>query len=145
MEKTEILEKLEAILADKPWNIDKNLRAFVAELRKTYVPKQRTSSQNDALHLAFEMLANSLNESGLEMKILLKQDYRLWWTKESVKEHLFKPFMRGMFPEKTSTTQLSKLGEIDKIWDKLMLELGERHGVEYINFPHDPNKPSGVN
>jgi hypothetical protein len=108
------------------------------------VPKQRTFDQNSALHLGLSLLANALNEAGLEMKLVLKPDYKLWWTTWSAKEYLFRPIMKAM-TGKESTVNLNKIGEIDMIWDKLMLELGEKFGLEYINFPCDPNKPSGVN
>ena len=96
------------------------------------------------MHKGFELLAESLNLSGLEMKVVLKQDYKLWWTPWSVKEYLFRPVMKAI-TGKESTRNLNKLEEIDKIWDVIMRELGEKFGFEAIPFPHDPNKPRGVN
>lgn len=144
MDKETIIKELENILKDSPWNATINLKKFIERLKKEYVPKQRTLDQNSALHLAFTMLAERLNESGLEMRAVLKQDYKLWWTTWSVKEYLFRPLMKAM-TGKESTAQLSKLNEIDLVWDKLMLELGEKFGLEAVPFPHDPNKPRGVN
>ncbi len=86
------------------------------------------------------MLADSLNNSGLDMRVLLRPSISLPWTGHSVKEHLFKPFMHLM-TGKESTTELEKAsGEIEKIWDTLMRELGEKHGIEAIPFPCEPMK-----
>lgn len=101
-----------------------------------FIETQRTPSQNNALHLACEMLANQLNESGLDQRVVLKPSYKAWWDKDSVKKHLFKPFMRKI-AHVESTKELKKAdGKIGEIWDTLMRELGEHFGLEYIPFPH---------
>lgn len=106
----------------------------------TTAPHKRTGSQNRALHLGMTMLADSLNNAGLDMRVLLKPGVNIPWTGHSVKEHLFKPFMHLM-TGKESTTELEKAsGEIEKIWDTLMRELGEKHGIEAIPFPCEPMK-----
>ena len=65
----------------------------------------RTGKQNKALHLYCEMLAKALNDSGQDMRRTLKQEIDIPWTKESVKEHLFKPILELMTNE-TSTTKM---------------------------------------
>jgi len=99
----------------------------------------RTSDQNRALHLDCKLIAEKLNDAGLDMRRVLKPTYNIPWTTDSVKEHLFKPVMNAMFGH-TSTTELQKFYEIDKIHDVLMRELGEKFGIESHEFPHDPNK-----
>jgi hypothetical protein len=104
---------------------------------KTYQPKQRTNQQNRALHLGCRFLSDQLNTLGLEMKLVLKPDYQIWWTPSAIKEHLIRPLMKAKYG-KTSTTELAKLEEIDNIWEDLMRILGERFGevgFEYIPFP----------
>lgn len=104
---------------------------------KTEIP--RTNQQNRALHKLFSLLADKLNEQGLEMKVILKGDTKIWWTPKSVKEYLWRPLQKAMF-QKESTTELEKQIEIDKIHEQLMHILGEKHGVEYIDFPNDPDR-----
>lgn len=110
---------------------------------KKYRPKQRTSSQNSALHKGFELIAKALNEAGLDMRVVLKPEIEIPWTKSSVKEHIWRPVQILML-SKQSTTQLAKLNEIEDIWDVVMRHLGQNHGVEYIPFPYDPLKPAGT-
>ena len=43
MDKQEIIDELEAILKVEPWNASFHLRKLVDKLKKSYVPKQRTS------------------------------------------------------------------------------------------------------
>ena len=100
---------------------------------------QRTQDQNAALHVYFRLLSDKLNELGLEMKVVLKGDTKIWWTPEACKEYLWRPLQKAMF-QKQSTTELDKVWEINKIHEQLMHILGEKHGVEYIDFPHDPDK-----
>ena len=101
---------------------------------------QRTSQQNRALHLDCKLIADALNDAGLDMRVVLKPEIDIPWTTQSVKEFLWKPIQKSM-TLKTSTTELSKAeGEFEKIHDVLMRHLGEKHGIEYHEFPHDKEK-----
>lgn len=100
---------------------------------------QRTSQQNKALHVACDLLAQELNDAGLDQRVVLKPSIAIPWSRSSVKENLFRPIMRASLG-KESTTELEKIGEIEKVWDILFRHLGEKFGVEYIPFPHDPAK-----
>jgi hypothetical protein len=134
-------DKLTAILRDKPWLAHKLLTEYMKTVEVVEEVKgKRTSQQNRALHMAFSLLAESLNNSGLDMRALLKPEVNVPWTQHTVKEHLFKPFMRLM-TGKESTTELTKTGgEIEQVWNTLMRELGEKHGIEFIPFPHEEMK-----
>lgn len=94
--------------------------------------KQRTLAQNRAMHKLFTMLSDELNTLGLEMKVILKPEYSLWWTPTSVKEHLWKPMQNAMYSKK-STTQLT-IAEVSKVYEQLAKIIGEKHGVS-LNFP----------
>lgn len=129
-------DKLQDIVKDKQWFAYKSLVSFLDTVEISETPKgQRTSAQNRALHLAFTHLADVLNDAGLSMRVLLKPEVDIPWTQYTIKEHLFKPFMKIM-TGKESTKELSKTGgDIEKVWDTLMRELGERHGIEHVPFP----------
>lgn len=96
--------------------------------------EKRTSQQNRALHKDCQIIADKLNEAGKDMRIVLKPTYLIPWTKESVKDHLFRPVMEAMFSIE-STRDLEKGKQIDSVHDVIMRELGEKHGIEYHPFP----------
>jgi len=98
--------------------------------------KPRTSAQNRALHVLFELVAEALNDAGYDQKKTFeKLTFDIPWTKNSVKYGLWRPLQEIMFG-KHSTTELSKQEEIDQIHETLMRELGEKLEIEYIPFPH---------
>lgn len=99
--------------------------------------EKRTLKQNNSLHKYCELLAKELNILGLDMKVVLKPEYRLWWTTESTKEHIFKPIMKAMYNIE-STTELNRK-QVDKVHEQIMHMLGEKFGVEYIPFPSIEN------
>jgi hypothetical protein len=139
MDKQELIQGLENLLTGTPWGLRNRLVAHIQELKKTYIPKPRTPQQNKGLHKFCSLLSDSLNLSGKEMRLILKPTHKIWWTPEAVKKELWKPVMKQKFGYE-STTELKKIGDIDLIHEDLMRMLGENHGVEYIPFPHDPNK-----
>ena len=92
----------------------------------------RTLQQNKALHVLFQLLANELNDNGLDMRRTLKPGIDIPWSGNSVKEWLWKPVQKAQL-NKDSTTKLTTV-EIDKVFDTLVRHLGEQFGVQ-INFP----------
>ena len=96
---------------------------------------RRTEQQNKALHKGCELLADALNDAGYEMKaVLAVKAVDVPWTKESVKEVLFRPIMLAM-TEKGSTTELDRV-EVSQVWDVLQRHIGENFGV-YVGFPSE--------
>ena len=96
---------------------------------------KRTHQQNNALHKGFQLLAEALNDAGYEMKaVLAVKEVDVPWTKESVKEVLFRPIMSAM-TEKGSTTELNTV-EVSDVWLVLMRHLGENFGIN-LEFPSE--------
>ena len=93
----------------------------------------RTIQQNKALHKWFELLAEALNDGGLDMKTVLKAEIEIPWTKDMIKEHLWKPIQK-LYLKKNSTANLSKKDDIDKIFDIINRQIGEKWGI-YVPFP----------
>lgn len=104
--------------------------------QSTTHPKQRTQNQNSALWLWFTQLAQTLNESGKDMRVVLKPTYSIPWTKDNIHDHIWIPIQKAMY-RTNSTTFLHKQEQIDKIHEVIMRELGEKHGIEFIPFPND--------
>jgi hypothetical protein len=94
--------------------------------------KQRTLQQNRALHLLFGMIAQTLNENGLDMRRTLKDTIDIPWNAETVKEYMWRPIQKAQL-NKESTTELTTK-DIDAVFDTLTRYLGEKHGV-YTPFP----------
>jgi len=94
--------------------------------------QKRTNQQNKALHLYFKMLADTLNDAGLDMRKTLKPNVSIDWTPETVKEYLWRPVQKVQL-RKTSTTELTT-DEITKVWETINRFLGENHGVTQ-SFP----------
>lgn len=100
----------------------------------------RTYFQNRAMHRGFKLIADALNDAGKDMRVVLKPHVEIPWTKDSVKEHLFKPIMELM-TSKQHTRELSKHGEISEIWETTMrFLLQNEHLDEFIPFPVDEEK-----
>ena len=95
--------------------------------------EQRTPKQNNALHQYFEMVAQTLNDAGYTVQLVLNEKMDLDWDKDMVKELLWRPAQKALI-RKNSTTELEKQKDIDLVYDHLTRFLGERFGV-YVEFP----------
>lgn len=98
--------------------------------------KSRTLTQNRALHKYCELLAGVLNDAGFEQRKVIegmKAGFDLPWSKESVKEWLYRPVMQAM-TDKRSTTELDTV-EPSKICDVLGRHLAEKYGITPPPFP----------
>ena len=95
--------------------------------------KQRSQKQNRALHLWFRLLADTLNEAGLDMKAVLKPSVSISWNEKTIKEYIYKPILEAMLLKKSTTELTTK--EIDKVWEIINLHLGEKFGVEVPPIP----------
>ena len=98
--------------------------------QKSY-PK-RTVQQNKALHVLFRLLADELNNNGLDMRKTLKPEIDIPWSGASVKEYLWRPIQKAQL-NKQSTTELTTV-EIDQVFDTINKNIGEKFGV-HVAFP----------
>jgi len=55
--------------------------------------KQRTNRQNKALHLYFQMLADELNNAGLDVRRTLREDVEIPWSPYLIKELIWRKVM----------------------------------------------------
>lgn len=97
-------------------------------------PHKRTYTQNRALHKYFELLADELNGAGYSVQLFLKQAIDLDWSKNSVKELIWRPVQKAMI-KKGSTTDLDKVSDIDLIYEHLNRHLGQEFGL-HVPWPH---------
>jgi hypothetical protein len=92
----------------------------------------RTPKQNKALWVYFENIAETLNEAGLDQRVVLKPSIQISWTKQAIHDYLWCPVQEAYIKEH-STTKLSTK-DIDKIYDFLNRHLSEKFGV-LVDFP----------
>lgn len=95
--------------------------------------KLRTDQQNRAMHLYFERVAEALNEGGYTVHVVLKQKVDIDWNMYAVKELLWRPAQQAIL-QKSSTTDLRKQEDIDKVYNHLNRHLGEKFGI-HVEFP----------
>ena len=94
----------------------------------------RTDQQNKAIHLYCERLADALNDAGYEIKkVMAVKTADVPWTKESVKELLWRPLQEAAV-DKHSTTSL-EVSEVDRVYSILDRHISSNFGV-HVEFPH---------
>lgn len=125
-------------------NSDRSCEEMVEEVRRLYREhsyvtftwtegQQRTLTQNRALHLWFRMLAETLNDAGLDMRTVIKEEVDIPWSGPSVKEYLWRPVQEAML-QKKSTTEADRT-EYSEVRDVIARHLGERFGIQVPDWP----------
>ena len=83
------------------------------------------------------MLADALNGAGLDMRKVLKPSVDIPWTKDSIKELMFKPIAKAMFnvdsTTELDTKQISEVYEVMNRHTQEKLEVG-------IMWPHEEER-----
>lgn len=97
---------------------------------------QRTKTQNAALHKFCEQLAVTLNDGGFEFTTFVKHGYEVPFTKELVKDHLWRPVQEAV-TGKLSTTK-PETHEYAIIYDALNSVLAKK-GI-YVPWPSVESK-----
>ena len=102
--------------------------------------KQRTDSQNRALHLYLTQVANELDRQGHTMQDVVKKitKVEIKPTMHNVKEMIWREIMKAQLG-KESTTFLAKQEDIDKCYDVMNKWLGTYFEI-HIPFPNDEQK-----
>lgn len=93
---------------------------------------QRTSQQNRALWKWFELLAQELNDAGLDQRIVLKPSIPIPWDKDDIHDQLWIPIQKAVV-KTDSTTELTKQ-QVSEIYDILNRHLSEKFGIG-VQFP----------
>jgi len=107
------------------------------------VHSTRTVNQNNALHLLFEQLTQEMLDKGFDMKDILKDGFEFPPSAWAIKEFVWKKVQKAMYG-KESTTDLAKLGEIDKIYDVVNKTIIEKTKGE-IKLPPFPSVENMMN
>lgn len=94
--------------------------------------EQRTPQQRKALEVYCDMVADAMNDAGYDFRIVIKMPVR--FTQEKVKQDMFKPIMRAMYPDKISTTELNTV-QIQKVFEAMNLATAEKFGIS-MDWPN---------
>ena len=124
-------------------NSQQSLDAYISHLQAQFekhkylrmdmkTGKQRTLTQNAALHKYCQLLADTLNDGGLDMRTVLKPEVDIPWTMESVKENLWKPIQKTAIGKNSTTQPLTN--EYSIVYEILSKHLSEKLGV-YVPWP----------
>lgn len=84
------------------------------------------------MHRYFALLAEALNDAGLDMKAVLEPGVAIPWTPENVKNHLWRPLQEA-YKGKESTTELDTK-EVQEIYETLNGHLGTKLKV-HVPWP----------
>lgn len=108
--------------------------------------RQRTSTQNRALHLWCRLAADTLNDAGLECYIDIPGTGRRMsvpWNKDSVKDSIWRPVQIAM-TGKESTTEPERQ-DYAKIHEVICARIAESFGVALPEWPHRPQQEGDPN
>jgi hypothetical protein len=86
--------------------------------------KTRTSLQNKSIHKWLQLLADILNEHGLDQRKFLKPSIEIPWSKDSCKEMIYKPILEAYSKKKSTTEMTTK--DIDAVFDIITKHIGEK-------------------
>jgi hypothetical protein len=104
--------------------------------------RQRTLTQNRALHLFLGMLADDLNAAGLDMRKVLKQEVDIPWTTESAKAYLWRPIQEAVI-RKESTADADRV-EYSAVYEVLARHLATKLGVTCPEWPRKQDNQERV-
>lgn len=96
------------------------------------IAKQRTLSQNAAIHLYFKLLASAFNEAGLDVRQVFKPEAEIPVTETLVKDQMWRPIQRAI-TNKESTTRLTT-DEVNKVYEVIHRHVAEKFGIN-VPFP----------
>lgn len=124
-------------------NSEQSLNAYIEHLKAQFGKhkylrvsvangKQRTLTQNAALHKYCELLAESLNDAGLDMQTVLAEGTSIPWSEEKVKDDIWRKVQIALTGKKSTRDLLKE--EVSKIYDVVNRHIGSTFGV-FIPFP----------
>ena len=113
-------------------NLIMNSTDVTVTIQKT--KRKRTTSQNAAIHKYFTLLADQLNDAGLDMRKVLTKRPDIPWSGETVKIHIWREVQTAMgLGESTSALNSD---QVTMVYEVVARFLSERFGV-FVPFPSD--------
>lgn len=95
--------------------------------------KQRTPTQNAALHVYCGLLADALSDAGYDRKVTTPiGQVSMPWTKDAVKENIWRPIQIALTNEQSTTAPLRK--QYADIYDVIHRHMIETKGIS-VQWP----------
>ena len=116
-------------------NSDQTLETFISNIREHYdkhkylvisvkTGRQRSDTQNNAMHRYCEEVAKELNDAGYSVETFFRDGFSVPFSKDIVKDNMWRPLQKAI-TGKESTTKPTRQ-EYIKIYDHLNAKLAER-------------------
>ena len=101
--------------------------------------KKRTDQQRKAIEVYCDQVAKALNESDQSVQTVFTMPVQI--THENIKENMFKVIMKALYPDKTSTTQLSTT-EVQDVYEHMNKITCERFhvGIDWPSYESQLNE-----
>lgn len=94
--------------------------------------RQRTNTQNRALHLYLTNVADSLNSAGLDLRKTIKNDLDIPWTTELVKDNIWRIIQKASTGHDSTTKPLTS--DYSTVYEIMNRHLSAKLGV-YVAWP----------
>ena len=136
-------------MAGEGWtvNSDESLSNFIKHVGELYgkhkfvmfnwkTGRQRTDTQNAAIHVFCRLIAEALNGAGYEMKVdspVLRSEVEVPWTQDSVKDFIWRKVQMSLYPAKEATVKLERT-EVSEVAEVIIRHLGEKFNLQ-VSFP----------
>lgn len=140
-------------MSGQQWRVNSEftLEQFIEHTRRLFeekkyltfswkVGRQRTNTQNAALHVYCDLLAEALNDAGYEMVIsseVLKSEIHVPWTGREVKERIWRPVQVAVTGEESTTQPSTK--EYPVIYETITRHLAKTFGI-MVPWPEKEQK-----
>ncbi len=95
---------------------------------------KRTGQQNKAIHKYLSMLAEALNDAGLDIQHTLSKPLELPWNEHTAKELIWRQVQLAA-TGKESTTELDSR-EVDEVYRVIDRHMAQTHGIS-VPFPSE--------
>jgi hypothetical protein len=133
-------------VAEQIINSEQSLEAYISYLRTQYGKhkylrmtvksgRQRSNTENAALHKFCTLLAEALNDGGFDFRLFIKDGYPVPFTMGLVKDHIWRPIQKAVTGCESTTKPVR--GQYGEIYDVLNVKLAE-HGI-YVPWPCKDN------
>ena len=99
--------------------------------------KQRSLTQNAAMHLYCGQLAEALNSAGLDFRVVIRDGVEVNWTPELVKDYMWRPVQKAITGHESTTKP--QRGQYSEIYEAVNRHVSSKLGV-FVAWPCNDNR-----
>ena len=135
-------------MSEKIINSEQSLEAYFVFMRAEFekhkylrcthkTGRQRTRTQNAALHLFCDHLSQALNDGGKDFREFIKEGYPVPFNERLVKDYIWRPVQKAITGKDSTTEPEAK--EYGLIYDSINVKMAE-HGF-HVPWPSKDTMP----